>query len=150
MSPRQSKGPNQCETPRLPHSPETERSILGAILLDNRQLAIASDKLRAADFFLPEHRTVFQQMIALGKASIVIDLLTLTDALEREGKLEAAGGAPSVAALADGRARVQNVEHHIRIVKDHAKRREAISLTNAAYQQLLAESGGNLSVLLST
>ena len=49
----------------LPQSPEAERSVLGAILLDNHMLDVALDKLKAEDFFQDNHKRIFTQMIEL-------------------------------------------------------------------------------------
>src|SRR6202049_1956796 len=76
----------------LPSNLDAERSVLGAILLDNNALNAAIENLRAEDFFLDQHRRVFTQMIALGESQQAIDLITLTEELHRRGDLEAAGG----------------------------------------------------------
>src|SRR6266852_4643314 len=86
----------------LPNNLDAERSVLGAILLDNNALNPAIEHLRPEDFFLDQHRRVFTQMIALGEVQQAIDLVTLTEELNRKGDLEASGGAPYLASLADG------------------------------------------------
>src|SRR5208282_179965 len=119
----------------LPNNLDAERSILGAILLDNNALNTAIEALKAEDFFLPQHRHVFQQMIALGESQQAIDLVTLTEELHRHGELEAAGGAPYLASLVDGVARVSNVEHYARIVKEKAVLRNLIHTTHNIQQR---------------
>ena len=114
----------------LPNNLEAERSVLGAILLDNNALNPAIENLRAEDFFLDQHRRVFMKMIALGEAQQPIDLITLTEELHRFGELEAAGGAPYLASLADGMPRVTNVEHYAHIVKEKAILRNLIHATH--------------------
>ena len=52
----------------LPHNLEAERSILGAVLLDNHALNVAVEKLRADDFFLPQHRKIYERMVQLGES----------------------------------------------------------------------------------
>src|SRR5712692_1181125 len=121
----------------LPHNLDAERSVLGAVLLDNHMLNAAVEKLRAEDFFLDQHRRVFQQMIVLGEAQKAIDLVTLTDELHRKGELEAAGGAAYLAQLVDGVPRVSNVDHYARIVKEKAVLRNLIHTTYAIQQQAL-------------
>ncbi len=121
----------------LPHNLDAERSVLGAVLLDNHMLNAAAEKLRADDFFLDQHRRVFQQMIVLGEAQKAIDLVTLTDELHRKGELEAAGGAAYLAQLVDGVPRVSNVDHYARIVKEKAVLRNLIHTTYAIQQQAL-------------
>jgi replicative DNA helicase len=110
----------------LPNNLDAERSILGAILIDNNALNAAIEALKAEDFFLPQHRHVFNRMIALGESQQAIDLVTLTEELHRSGELEASGGAPYLASLADGMPRVSNVEHYARIVKEKALLRSLI------------------------
>ena len=104
----------------LPRNLEAERSVLGAILLDNHTLNTAIEKLRTEDFFLDPHRRIFERMISLGEAQQAIDLVTLTEDLHRRGELEAAGGAAYLAQLIDGVPRISNVEHYARIVKEKA------------------------------
>jgi replicative DNA helicase len=128
----------------LPNNLDAERSILGAILLDNHALNTAIEALKAEDFFLPQHRHVFQQMLALGEAQHAIDLVTLTEELHRVGELEAAGGAPYLASLVDGVPRVSNVEHYARIVKEKAILRNLIHATHNIQQRAFeAEEGAD-------
>ena len=119
----------------LPHNLEAERSVLGAVLLDNHALDAAIEKLKPEDFFLDQHRRVFQQMIALGEAQQAIDLVTLTEQLHRQGDLEAAGGAAYLAQLVDGVPRISNIEHYARIVKEKSMLRGLIHQTHAIQQQ---------------
>ncbi|MBI3669893.1 MAG: replicative DNA helicase [Acidobacteria bacterium] len=121
----------------LPQNLDAERSVLGAVLLDNHALNAALERLKPEDFFLGQHRRVFQQMIALGEAQQAIDLVTLTDELHRRGELEAAGGAAYLAQLMDGVPRVTNVDHYARIVKEKAILRNLIHATHAIQQQAL-------------
>jgi len=126
----------------LPNNLDAERSILGAILLDNHALNTAIENVRPEDFFLDQHRRVFVQMIALGESQQAIDLVTLTEELHRRGELEAAGGAPYLSALADGMPRVSNVEHYARIVKEKALLRNLIHATHNIQQKALEGEDG--------
>src|ERR1700739_536402 len=129
----------------MPQNVEAERSILGAILLDNHALNTAIEKLKPTDFFHDHHRRIYQQMIALGEAQQAIDLVTLTEQLQRSGELESVGGAAYVAQLMDGVPRITNVEHYARIVKEKALLRGLIHATSAIQQQALeAEEDADL------
>jgi replicative DNA helicase len=125
----------------LPHNLEAERSILGAILLDNHALNTAVEKIRTDDFFLPQHRHIFDRMIELGEHQQGIDLVTVCEELTRTGNLEAAGGVAYVSQLADGMPRVANVEHYARIVKEKAVLRNLAYQASAIQEQAL--SGGD-------
>jgi replicative DNA helicase len=131
----------------LPQNLEAERSILGAILLDNHALNAAIENLKPEDFFLEQHRRVFNQMIALGENQQAIDLVTLTESLHRVGELESSGGAPYLAALADGMPRVSNVEHYARIVREKALLRNLIHATHNIQQRALEGEDGADTIL---
>jgi replicative DNA helicase len=131
----------------LPSNLDAERSILGAILLDNSTLNAAIEALKAEDFFLPQHRHVFQQMIVLGEAQQAIDLVTLTEELHRRGELESAGGAPYLASLTDGVPRVSNVEHYARIVKEKAMLRNLIHASDKIKQSAFEGEDGADAIL---
>ena len=131
----------------LPNNLDAERSVLGAILLDNHALNAAIENLRAEDFFLDQHRRVFTQMIALGESQQAIDLVTLTEELHRRGDLEAAGGAPYLASLADGMPKVSNIEHYARIVKEKAMLRNLIHTTHNFQQHAFEGEDGADAIL---
>ena len=119
----------------LPQNLEAERSILGAILLDNQALNAAIENLRPEDFFLDQHRRLFQRMADLGENQQAIDLVTLTDALHRRGELDASGGPAYLASLVDGMPRSSNIEHYVRIVKEKALLRNLIHATHAIQER---------------
>src|SRR5208283_3609163 len=112
----------------MPSNLDAERSILGAILLDNNALNTAIEALKPDDFFIPQHRNIFIEMMALGEAQHAIDLVTLTEELHRRGELD-------LASLVDGVPRVSNVEHYARIVKEKAMLRNLIHATHNIQQR---------------
>jgi replicative DNA helicase len=126
----------------LPSNIDAEKSILGAILLDNNVLNTAIESLKAEDFFLPHHRHIYTQMIVLGESQRAIDFVTLTEELQRRGELEASGGAPYLASLVDGMPRVSNVEHYAHIVKEKALLRNLIHATHNIQQSAMEGEAG--------
>ena len=118
----------------LPQNLDAERSVLGAILLDNHSLNTAVEKLKPEDFFLDQHQRIFVQMIELGESQQAIDLVTLSDKLHRKGQLEAAGGSPYLAQLVDGVPRVGHMEHYARIIKEKSLLRHLIHATHEIQQ----------------
>jgi|SRR6516162_1259583 hypothetical protein len=133
---------------RLPHSPEAERAILGAILLGTTQAIEALDGLESQDFFLPFHRVVFRHMKQLRRLGIPTnDVLLLHDSLEQSHELDEAGGAPFVASLTDGIARVSNPTYYAEIVKTRARARSAIHLLDSQVERLLRANGDLAAVL---
>jgi replicative DNA helicase len=65
----------------LPASVEAERSILGAILLDNPSYNEAAEKLRADDFSLDSHRRIYSRMAEMIDAHRAVDIVTLAEEL---------------------------------------------------------------------
>jgi len=139
-------GDTTLERP-LPHNLEAERSILGAVLLDNHALNAAVERLRTDDFFLPQHRRIFERMVQLAERQEAIDTITLMEDLARVGELEAAGGVPYLSQLADGLPRVTNVDHYARIVKEKSVLRNLIHSASAIQEQALA-AGDDADVIL--
>jgi replicative DNA helicase len=131
----------------LPHNLEAERSILGAVLLDNHSLNAAVEKLRSEDFFLPQHRQIFQRMIQLAEHHQAIDVVTLMDDLARRGELDSAGGVAYLSQLADGLPRATNVEHYARIVKEKSVLRN-LAFSAAAIQEQALAAGDDADVIL--
>jgi len=131
----------------LPHNLEAERSILGAVLLDNHSLNAAVEKLRSEDFFLPQHRQIFQRMIQLAEHQQAIDVVTLMDDLARRGELDSAGGVAYLSQLADGLPRATNVEHYARIVKEKSVLRN-LAFSAAAIQEQALAAGDDADVIL--
>jgi replicative DNA helicase len=114
----------------LPSNVEAERSILGAVLLDNSVCNQAIELLKRDDFFLESHRRIFDKMIVLSERVSSIDLITLGDELRRAGEFEQIGGATYIASLIDGVPRTDNIEHYARIVKKKSMLRKLITASN--------------------
>ena len=114
----------------LPHNLEAERSVLGAILIDNEAFNIAAAMIDAKAFFRDAHRRIFERMLDLVERSQPIDLVTLKEELERGGDLEEVGGPAYIASLVDGVPRSTNVEYYAQIVKEKATLRNLIFSAN--------------------
>ena len=129
----------------LPCNLEAERSILGAILLDDKAIHVVLGSLRTEDFYLESHRRIFDKMIALTADGTAIDLVTLKNDLQRSDDLESAGGAAYLASLTDGMPRAVNIEHYAQIVKEKATLRRLIQISNEmmarSYQERRAGRG---------
>jgi replicative DNA helicase len=114
----------------LPHNLEAERSVLGAILIDNESFNIAASVIDARAFFRDAHRRIFDRMVALAERSQPIDLVTLREELDRSGEVEEVGGPAYIASLVDGVPRATNVEYYAKIVKEKATLRSLIFSAN--------------------
>jgi replicative DNA helicase len=124
----------------LPANVEAERSILGAILLDNLAYNQAAEHLRADDFSLDSHRRIYSRMVDLAESSRPIDMITLIEELERRKELEAIGDVGYVSGLVDGVPDRPSIEHYIRIVRDKALLRGLIHAANSAIAKAADQS----------
>ncbi len=114
----------------LPHNLDAERSVLGAVLLDNEAFNTAIAIVTSAAFFRDAHRRIFERMTVLVERRSAIDFVILREELERAGELEEVGGAAYLASLVDGVPRATNVEYYARIVKEKATLRSLIFAAN--------------------
>jgi replicative DNA helicase len=110
----------------LPHNAEAERTVLGAVLVDNAAFNSAAELLTREDFYREGHRRIFDAMADLTERSVPIDTVTLKDELTRAGTLEAIGGAAYLAGLVDGLPRLTNVEQWGRIIREKSVLRRLI------------------------
>src|SRR6202035_128353 len=106
--------------------------------LDNHAPNAAIEKIRSEDFFLSQHRQIFERMIQLGEKQQAIDVVTLMDDLARRVELESARGVAYLSQRADGVPRVLSVEHYARIVKEKAVLHSLIFPASAIQEQSLA------------
>lgn len=114
----------------LPHNLEAEKSVLGAILINNQAFNQAAEVIDAQDFFRDAHRRIFEKMVGLTDRNEPVDFVTLTDELTRSGELDEVGGPAYVSSLTDGVPRSANVEYYARIVKEKSTLRRLIQASN--------------------
>jgi len=123
----------------LPSSEESERVILGAILLDNSVIAEAVEHLKPEDFYSPMNRRVFAAMIALFEKQKQIDPILIGEELKKEGSLESMGGITSITNLTFGLPHFANVAEYVKVVHDKSVIRNLIRTCNAITGEALAE-----------
>src|SRR6185295_10143165 len=100
----------------------------------------AAEHLHAEDFSLDSHRRIYARMIDLAEASRPIDLITLTDELDRHKELQAVGDRAYISSLLDGVPDRPSIEHYIKIVRDKALLRGLIHAANAAVAKAADQS----------
>ena len=124
----------------LPANVEAERSILGAILIDNLSYNQAAEHLKPEDFSLDSHRRIYTRMVDLAESSRSIDIITLSEELARYKEVETVGGVAYMSSLTDGLPRRPSIEHYIKIVRDKALLRGLIHAANTAISRASEQS----------
>jgi len=112
---------------RLPHDPEAERAVLGAVLLDPGAMLHIIEKLRVDHFYLESHRIVFQACLDLHEKGDAADLVTVRNHMTEQGRLEQVGGVSYLSSLVDALPDVANVVHYGEIVHDKAVKRQLMA-----------------------
>src|SRR5215204_378637 len=123
----------------LPSSAESERVILGAILLDNQLITQAIEKLSPDDFYSPLHRRIFKAMTALFERSERIDPILIGEELKKDGSIESIGGVAAITNLTYGLPHFTDVKDYIRVVKEKSTMRSLIRACNEITSEALEE-----------
>jgi replicative DNA helicase len=131
----------------LPANIDAEKTILGAILLDNSAHSEASERLEADDFSLDSHRRIFQRMSELMNEQRAVDIVTLSNELARYKEIESVGGVAYLASLTEGLPVRPVIEDYIRIVKDKSLLRRLMLICSAAIARAADQSETALEVL---
>src|SRR5579883_1509021 len=124
----------------LPANVDSERFVLGSILLDDSYFVQVAGVLQAEDFSLEKHRRIFSRMAELAERNERIDRVTVANELMRHNQLEACDGLSYLVSLDDGLPQAFNIESYTRIVKDKAiLRRMIFASQNIIDRALLGE-----------
>ena len=123
----------------LPSSEDSERVILGAVLLDNALITQAIEALKPDDFYSPLHRRIYKAMLSLFEASKRIDPILIGEELKKEGALESIGGVASITNLTYGLPHFSELKEYTKVVRDKSVIRNLIKVCNQITSEALAE-----------
>ncbi len=110
-----------------PQSIEAEQSVLGALLIDRDAIIEVAELLRPQDFYRQAHGTVYAAVLELSERREPVDLVTVSEVLERQGLLDAVGGAAYLTSLINLTPTAVNAVYYARIVERKAVLRGLIS-----------------------
>ena len=121
-----------------PQNIEVEQSILSAILIENNTLPEVLEVVSEKDFYREAHRKIFAAMVDLFERNEPADLITVTNILKEQGRLESVGGASYLAELVDTVPMATNAAHYAKIIREKATLRQLIeraaSITNRCFE----------------
>src|SRR5947207_9555767 len=124
----------------LPHNIDAEKSVLGAILVNNENYYRVLETLKAEDFYLDAHRVIYRKMVDLIERSRAIDLITIEEQLVRASQIEGAGGITYLASLLDGMPHLVNIEHYIEIIREKSLLRQMVNSANKIMAECFDQS----------
>ena len=121
-----------AQTPgRLPpQNIEVERSLLGTVMLQDKALLMVVELLAPEDFYLDAHKIIFAALVSLFERQDPHDLLSVTNLLRDQNRLERAGGEAYLNQLTDVIPFTGMVEHHAKIIRQKAMLRRLIQSSN--------------------
>jgi len=121
----------------LPHSEESERAVLGAVLLDPQILPTITGRLKAEDFYAERHQILYAAMVELQEERVGIDIRTLQAKLEQQGRFEGTGGIAYLASLDLDLPDLGRTDAYVEIVKERSVRRRLIQASNRIIRDCL-------------
>ena len=110
-----------------PQSIEAEQSVLGAMMIEKEAIIKVTEMLNPEDFYRESHRLIFRAILALYNRNEAVDIITVTEQLRKDEKLDGAGGIAYVTSFANAMPTAANVMYHARIVEEKALLRSLIS-----------------------
>lgn len=123
----------------LPSSPETEKAILGAVILDNTLIAQTIEMLKPADFYVPSHRRIFTAMIALFERGSEINPILIAEELRKDNSLDASGGVLFLTNLTYGLPHVTSIAQYAKVVRGKSLLRQLVKVANKITAEALEE-----------
>jgi replicative DNA helicase len=133
----------------LPAHEDSERFVLGSILLDDSFFVQVAGTLESDDFSLEKHRRIFKRMGELQDRGERIDRVTIAHELMKFNELESCGGMSYLVSLDDGLPEVPNIDSYIRILKDKAVLRRIIFASQHTINRALMGEEGPDQILSS-
>lgn len=113
-----------------PQNLDAEKSLLGAVLIDEETLADISEHVTTKDFYEKRHAIIYGGMMRLYEKHKPVDLLTLTDELKRKSEIEAVGGSAYLTELTNYVPTSAHAEAYAELVAQKAVRRRLIKASS--------------------
>ncbi len=123
---------------QMPHNLDAEKALLGCILLDENVQSDVLDDLKPDDFYQESHREILSGMKAVHAMGKAVDIVTLTDRLSNDGKLNRAGGVQTVTELAENALSAVNYKQYFEIVKRDSMNRKLIRASKEIMENCMA------------
>lgn len=118
-----------------PHNLEAEQSIIGGLMLESDALDQVVDLIRAEDFYKPAHSKIFEVIQFLHSKSQPIDIITVSNALQTQGDMDAIGGPEYLVSLMTGVISAANIMTYAKIVKDKSTLRRLIQINSGLIEK---------------
>ena len=118
---------NNADLNLLPQNIEAEEAVLGAILVNPRVITKVVESLKPESFYKPAHRYIYEAMLELFNQNEKIDIISVSDVLSYNSKLDAVGGRSFINDLSFNAITTSNVEYYAKIIQEKAIKRALIN-----------------------
>ena len=123
-----------------PQDKELEEAVLGALMLEKDAYTTVCDILKPECFYEPTNQLIYSAISRLGAQQRPIDMLTVTEQLRLDGKLDEVGGALRISELTGRVASAAHIEYHARIVAQKYLARELIEFSSEILNKAFDET----------
>ena len=137
-----------------PQAVDVEKVVLGALMIDRDAFSVIGEIVRPETFYEPSHQKIYTAIQTLNINESPVDIMTVTNELQKEGTLDDVGGAPYVVDLASQVASSAHIEYHAKILQQKYLARQLISFASVIetkafdatvdVDELMQEAEGNL------
>ncbi|MGQ0428793.1 MAG: replicative DNA helicase [Gammaproteobacteria bacterium] len=110
----------QDEVRAPPHSVEAEQAVLGGLMLDVNAWDAVADIVTATDFYRRDHRLIFEAIAEVAEKRGACDAVTVSEQLERKGRLEEIGGLAYLGTIARDTPSAANVRAYAEIIRERS------------------------------
>ena len=131
----------------MPYSLEAEQAVLGSMILSPDALTKAIEALRGEDFYLEQHKAVFDALTHMFTESKPVDIVTLADELGES--LEKVSGVSYIAQLTEMVSTTQNIKYYIEIILQKSVLRKLINAASEISRMCYDESN-DVSIVLDS
>src|SRR3954465_2830034 len=136
---RENSVPSDLRAP--PHSIEAEQAVLGGLMLDRAAWDNVGDVVTAEDFFRNDHTLIFESIASLCAEAQPCDPVTVSEHLQRLGKLGDAGGLPYLGTLTRDTPGAANARAYAQIVKERSLLRSLVTVGGEIASSVWNEEG---------
>lgn len=113
-----------------PHNTRAEKSVLGAMLLDNKTIKKITGILNENDFYKQTNQLLYSIIIELFQSQGIVDQVSLFEHLNKTEQMKSCGGLDYIVAITDDIPYIANVEHYAKLVRNDSILRQLINLSN--------------------
>ena len=131
-----------------PNSVEAEQSLIGGLMLDKLAFDKVADVVSAADFYRKDHQLIYATISSLAQEGDAFDVITVSEALDQKGELDAAGGLEYLATLANETPGAANAKAYANIVRERSVMRSLITAGNEIAGSVFSTDGRTASELV--